>query len=165
MLSAIGFFLILLFLGMPVAFAIAVSGFAFFVMRPEIPWTILVQKSLSTTQSFTMLAIPLFIFAGNLMNNTGITLVDVRKEAMDAIRKLKSGDIDVKTAGAIKDLLNTVVDTAKTQVAYIQSIPNTIKDQMSVNEVKAIAGTLVDRDAELDCSLAEIRQNQKQIYK
>ena len=31
------------------------------------------QKSLSTTQSFTMLAIPLFIFAGNLMNNTGIT--------------------------------------------------------------------------------------------
>ena len=95
------------------------------------------------------------------MNNTGITLVDVRKEAMDAIRKLKSGDIDIKTAGAIKDLLNTVVDTAKTQVAYIQSIPNTIK----VNEVKAIAGTLVDRDAELDCSLAEIRQNQKQIYK
>ena len=96
------------------------------------------------------------------MSNTGITLVDVRKEAMDAIRKL---DIDVKTAGAIKDLLNTVVDTAKTQVAYIQSIPNTIKEQMSVNEVKAIAGTLVDRDAELDCSLAEIRQNQKQIYK
>ena len=58
---------------MPVAFAIAVSGFAFFLTRPEIPWTILVQRSLSTTQSFTMLAIPLFIFAGNLMNNTGIT--------------------------------------------------------------------------------------------
>lgn len=73
MLSAIGFFLVLLFLGMPVAFAIATSGFAFFLLRPEIPWTILVQKSLSTTQSFTMLAIPLFIFAGNLMNNTGIT--------------------------------------------------------------------------------------------
>ena len=73
MLSAIGIFLIFLFLGMPVAFAIGISGFAFFLMRPEIPWTILVQKSLSTTQSFTMLAIPLFIFAGNLMNNTGIT--------------------------------------------------------------------------------------------
>ncbi|MDY6087233.1 MAG: TRAP transporter large permease [Succiniclasticum sp.] len=73
MLSAIGFFLVLLFLGMPVAFAIATSGFAFFLMNPEIPWTILVQKSLSTTQSFTMLAIPLFIFAGNLMNNTGVT--------------------------------------------------------------------------------------------
>ena len=73
MLGAVGFFLVILFLGMPVAFAIAVSGFAFFLTRPEIPWTILVQRSLSTTQSFTMLAIPLFIFAGNLMNNTGIT--------------------------------------------------------------------------------------------
>lgn len=73
MIMAIVLFMILLFLGMPVAFAIATSGFAFFTMRPEIPWTILVQKSLSTTQSFTMLAIPLFIFAGNLMNSTGIT--------------------------------------------------------------------------------------------
>lgn len=73
MLNAIGIFMIFLFLGMPVAFAIGISGFIFFLMRPEIPWTILVQKSLSTTQSFTMLAIPLFIFAGNLMNNTGIT--------------------------------------------------------------------------------------------
>ncbi len=73
MLEAIGFFLVFLFLGMPVAFAIAISGAIFFILTPEIPWTILVQKSLSTTQSFTMLAIPLFIFAGNLMNNTGIT--------------------------------------------------------------------------------------------
>lgn len=73
MLTAIGFFLIILFLGMPVAFAIAVSGFMFFILQGSIPLTILVQKSLSTTQSFTMLAIPLFILAGNLMNNTGIT--------------------------------------------------------------------------------------------
>lgn len=73
MLTAIGIFLVLLFLGMPVAFAIATSGFAFFLLDGNLPWTILVQRSLSTTQSFTMLAIPLFIFAGNLMNQTGIT--------------------------------------------------------------------------------------------
>ena len=73
MINAIIIFLALLFLGMPVAFAIGISGFAFFILTPGIPWTILVQKSLSTTQSFTMLAIPLFIFAGNLMNRTGIT--------------------------------------------------------------------------------------------
>ena len=35
--------------------------------------TVLVQKSISTSQSFTMLAIPLFILAGNLMNSCGIT--------------------------------------------------------------------------------------------
>ena len=66
-------FLVLLVLGMPVAFAIGISGFAFFWVTDQIPLTITVQKALSTTQSFTMLAIPLFIFAGNLMNNTGIT--------------------------------------------------------------------------------------------
>lgn len=66
-------FLVLLLLGMPVAFSIGISGLSFFLATPGLPFTIVVQKALSTTQSFTMLAIPLFIFAGNLMNNTGIT--------------------------------------------------------------------------------------------
>lgn len=66
-------FLVLLLLGMPVAFSIGISGLLFFLITPGLPYTIVVQKALSTTQSFTMLAIPLFIFAGNLMNNTGIT--------------------------------------------------------------------------------------------
>jgi TRAP-type mannitol/chloroaromatic compound transport system permease large subunit len=70
---AILLFMVLLFLGMPVAFSIGLSGLFFFVLTPGLPWTILVQKAFSTTQSFTMLAIPLFIFAGNLMNHTGIT--------------------------------------------------------------------------------------------
>lgn len=92
-------------------------------------------------------------------------MVDVREEAMDAIRKLKGGEIDVKTAGAIKDLLNTVVDTAKTQVAYMQAIPKALKEQLSVTEVKAIAGTLVDRDAEMDATMEEIRESRRKVYK
>lgn len=66
-------FLVLLFLGMPIAFAIGISGFCFFLATPSLPLTIVAQKAISTTQSFTMLAIPLFIFSGNLMNHTGIT--------------------------------------------------------------------------------------------
>jgi tripartite ATP-independent transporter DctM subunit len=66
-------FIFLLLFGMPVAFAIGISGLAFFMVTQGLPYTIVVQKVLATTQSFTMLAIPLFIFAGNLMNNTGIT--------------------------------------------------------------------------------------------
>lgn len=69
---AILIFLVLLILGMPVAFSIGISGLSFFLIR-HLPMTVLVQKSISTTQSFTMLAIPLFILAGNLMNSTGIT--------------------------------------------------------------------------------------------
>ena len=98
------------------------------------------------------------------MSNTGITLVDVRSEAMDAIQQLKSGKIDVKTAGAIKDLLNTVVDTAKTQVEYMKVLPKSVKEQMTVVEVKAIAGTLVDRDAEMDATMAEVRESQSRPY-
>ena len=72
MFAAIGIFFLFLLLGMPVAFSIALSGFSFFVFR-DLPMTVLVQKSISTSQSFTMLAIPLFILAGNLMNSWGIT--------------------------------------------------------------------------------------------
>lgn len=72
MLAAIGIFFAFLLLGMPVAFAIGLSGFSFFMMR-DLPMTILVQKSISASQSFTMLAIPLFVLAGNLMNSCGIT--------------------------------------------------------------------------------------------
>ena len=66
-------FFILLLLGMPVAFAIGISGTMFFVTTPDLPYAVVVQKVVSSTQSFTLLAIPLFVFAGNLMNNTGIT--------------------------------------------------------------------------------------------
>lgn len=69
---AIPVFLVFLILGMPVAFSIGLSGLTFFLVR-DLPMSVLVQKSISTTQSFTMLAIPLFIFAGNLMNSSGIT--------------------------------------------------------------------------------------------
>jgi tripartite ATP-independent transporter DctM subunit len=58
---------------MPIAFAIGISGVVFFFITPEVPLSIAVQKIVSSTQSFPLLAIPFFILAGNLMNETGIT--------------------------------------------------------------------------------------------
>ncbi len=66
-------FLILLAVGMPVAFAIGISGALFFLQNPELPLTMLAQLPVSQTQTVPLIAIPLFIFAGNLMNATGIT--------------------------------------------------------------------------------------------
>ncbi|MGI6652014.1 MAG: TRAP transporter large permease [Clostridiales bacterium] len=67
-------FAVLLLTGMPVAFAIGISGFTFFLQQGGIlPLTMPVQLVLSETQNFALLAIPMFIFAGNLMNETGIT--------------------------------------------------------------------------------------------
>ncbi|HYH03675.1 MAG TPA: TRAP transporter large permease [Bacillota bacterium] len=66
-------FLVFMLLGMPVAFAIGISGALFFLQQPTLSFTIPVQLIVSQTQSFTLLAIPLFVFAGNLLNETGIT--------------------------------------------------------------------------------------------
>lgn len=73
MLIVIITFLVLLAIGMPVAFAIGIAGVLFFIITPFVPYSIAVQKVVAATQSLNMLAIPLFIFAGNLMNETGIT--------------------------------------------------------------------------------------------
>lgn len=73
-MAAIGIiFFVLLVLGAPVAFAIGVSGFAFFVNSPIMPLSIGVQKIAAVSQSFPLLAVPFFVFAGHLMNESGIT--------------------------------------------------------------------------------------------
>ncbi|WP_195377224.1 TRAP transporter large permease [Anaerotruncus rubiinfantis] len=66
-------FVILLLLNVPIAFVVALSGVGFFLGHPEIPFSITVQRVVAQTQSYTFLAIPFFIFAGNLMNDSGIT--------------------------------------------------------------------------------------------
>lgn len=73
MLLVVIFFLVFLIMGMPVAFAIGISGAVFFLQYPDLPFTMTVQLPLAQTQNFPLLAIPLFIFAANLMNETGLT--------------------------------------------------------------------------------------------
>jgi len=63
----------LMVLGAPVAFAIGVSGFSFFVMSDAIPMSISVQQVATASQSFPLLAVPFFVLAGHMMNKTGIT--------------------------------------------------------------------------------------------
>ena len=66
-------FLFFLVIEMPVAFALGISGCVFFLLHPELPFTMTVQLPISQTQNFALLAVPLFIFAGNLLNVCGIT--------------------------------------------------------------------------------------------
>ena len=73
MLWVVILFVVFLALGMPVAFSIGISGIAFFFLNPQLPKTIIAQLPITQTQSFSLLAVPMFIFAGNLMNVSGIT--------------------------------------------------------------------------------------------
>ncbi|MGQ9856747.1 MAG: TRAP transporter large permease [Fervidobacterium sp.] len=66
-------FVLLMLMGMPIAFVIGISGVIWFLQQPYLPKVIPIQLALSQTQSFALLAIPLFIIAGNIMNSAGVT--------------------------------------------------------------------------------------------
>ena len=67
-----GAFLILLFIGVPVAFCLGISSFIYIVVN-EIPLMVVAQKMYAGMDTFTLLCIPGFVLAGNLMNGGGIT--------------------------------------------------------------------------------------------
>ena len=65
---------VLFALGTPIAFAIAISALSFFlVASDEVPLNIFVQKMVTATDSYPLLAIPFFVLAGAIMNRAGIT--------------------------------------------------------------------------------------------
>lgn len=66
-------FLILLLINTPIAFVIGVAGLAWFSQAEGFSIAIAVQRIVAQSQSIPFLAVPFFIFAGNLMNRTGIT--------------------------------------------------------------------------------------------
>ena len=93
-------FILFLIMGMPVAFAIGISGALFFLQRPELPSTIPIQLTLTQTQNFALLAVPLFIMAGNFMNKSGIT-EQLLKLATVLTGRLRGGLAQVSVAMAV----------------------------------------------------------------
>lgn len=74
----IGTFLITLFMGMPVAFSLGLSGMVAINLL-GVPLTTVPQNLWDQLTSFPYLAVPFFLLAGHLMNDAGITkkLVDL----------------------------------------------------------------------------------------
>ena len=71
-------FVILLILAVPVAFAVGVAGFLGLWWSGQYPLTIIIQQIFLTADSFVLLAIPLFVLAGALMETGGIAVRLVR---------------------------------------------------------------------------------------
>ena len=78
MLSVLILFLVLMCLNVPIAFAIGVSSALFFVTTPGLSLKVAVNTIATASQTFSLLAVPFFVLAGNLMNGTGITKRMVR---------------------------------------------------------------------------------------
>lgn len=66
-------FFVMLFLGIPIAFALCLSSLLYMVLYSSVPLIIIGQQMLKGVDSFTLLAIPFFIIAGSLMTNGGIS--------------------------------------------------------------------------------------------
>lgn len=62
-----------IFIGIPVAYAVAISGMAYLVFESAVPLLVVAQRMVVGVDSFTLLAIPLFVLAGALMAEGDIT--------------------------------------------------------------------------------------------
>jgi len=69
-----GAFFLLVFSGVPIAFALGISAVVAgsLILPPEVIMTIVGQRLVSGLDNFTLLAIPFFVLAGALMNHGGI---------------------------------------------------------------------------------------------
>ena len=65
--------LVLLFINVPVAVALAMTAVMFFVIQSEMPIVAIFQRMFNSIDSFPLLAIPFFILAGKLMETGGIS--------------------------------------------------------------------------------------------
>ena len=70
----LGVLVLLIFAGIPIAIALGLTATGFYIIQGDYNiLTMLPQRMYSATTGFTLLAIPFFILAGNLMNTGGIT--------------------------------------------------------------------------------------------
>ncbi|HCW20764.1 MAG TPA: L-dehydroascorbate transporter large permease subunit, partial [Achromobacter sp.] len=72
----------LIALGMPIAFALLLSALAMMFQLDFFDTQILAQNMLTGANSFTLMAVPLFMLAGELMNAGGISRRIVRLASM-----------------------------------------------------------------------------------
>ena len=63
---------VLVLFEMPIVFALPASALMYLFLTDSIPPMLVVQRVASGLESYVLLAIPLFIFAGNLFNSAGI---------------------------------------------------------------------------------------------
>lgn len=66
-------FIALVVFGIPIAFAMGISSFVALVYHSQLPFNLIVHRTMMGVDSFVLLAIPLFIFAGTIMEQGGIS--------------------------------------------------------------------------------------------
>jgi tripartite ATP-independent transporter DctM subunit len=73
MLTVFLVLILMLFVGVPIGFALMLASLSYVVMDGSLAYSILTQKFVYGVNNFTLLAVPFFIMAGQFMNSAGIT--------------------------------------------------------------------------------------------
>lgn len=81
-------FVVLMLLDVPIAFAMGVAAIAVIAIFDTSPMTIVTHRLVMSADSFTLLAIPLFVLAGSLMETGGIAarLVNLARALVGFVR-------------------------------------------------------------------------------
>ena len=81
-------FVVFVVIGVPISYALGFVSFAGIAALPIIPNSVVFTKMFNGLNSFTLLAVPLFILAANLMNEGSISdrLIDVCKSSVGHVR-------------------------------------------------------------------------------
>jgi C4-dicarboxylate transporter DctM subunit len=68
-----GLLLMLFLINVPVAVALGLASMIVLMVQDNVPLMVIVQKMFTSTDSFTLMAVPFFILAGKLMESGGIS--------------------------------------------------------------------------------------------
>ena len=93
-------FLILLMVGFPIFAAVGLSSVIYLLLDGTAPLVLIPQKIVSSADNFSMLALPLFMLMGELMNSGGITKV-ILNFAKTVIGHVRGGLLYVTTVASM----------------------------------------------------------------
>ncbi|MBL8339952.1 MAG: TRAP transporter large permease subunit, partial [Rubrivivax sp.] len=98
-LAVVGGFLALFLLGFPVVLAIGIPSVAYLLLN-GLPLDLIAQRSLYAMDSFPLVAVPVFVFVGSLMNSAGISR-HIYRFADTAVGRLPGGLAQVNIFGSM----------------------------------------------------------------
>jgi tripartite ATP-independent transporter DctM subunit len=92
-------FLLLFILGFPVVLAIGLPSIAYLLIN-QLPIEMVAQRTLYALDSFPLVAVPVFLFVGSLMNSAGISK-HIYRFADTAVGRLPGGLAQVNIFGSL----------------------------------------------------------------
>ncbi|MGL5437206.1 MAG: TRAP transporter large permease [Lachnospiraceae bacterium] len=128
MIKALGAFLIVLLAGIPIAFVLGITGIVhIFAIGNMSYYNIIVQRMFAGINNISLICIPFFVIAGEIMNAGGIT-----KKLLDAVREVigwKKGGLAYASVG-VGMILSAILGSAQAVAAILCSvlIPELEKD-------------------------------------